>query len=137
MLSANCGAAHPVQASERAAEQVMLPDDDYGAQAVLSLPTMIVRTMPPCWLRQQRPLQPRPVSAPLTGTFQRKASRRDEIASIRLSICKDASPVENDHYSSHYLGPKGVVPKTGVDVQEGVAQNALPSCSRRCRRIKS
>lgn len=25
---------------------------------------------------------------------------------------------KSDHYSSHYLGPKGVVPKTGVDVQE-------------------
>ncbi len=42
---------------------------------------------------------------------------------------------KSDHYSSHYLGPRGVVPETGTDVEE-VLRIASPNCSLRCPRIK-
>ena len=102
---------------ECAAERVMLLDDDYGAQAVLSL------------LNEDRADDAAVLAAPsdrysralylhLLQDFPEQGARRDERFDQAEHLQVMHRQWKSDHYSSHYLGPKGVVPKTGVDVQE-------------------
>ena len=102
---------------ECAAERVMLLDDDYGAQAVLSL------------LNEDRADDAAVLAAPsdrysralylhLLQDFPAQGARRDERFDQAEHLQVMHRQWKSDHYSSHYLGPKGVVPKTGVDVQE-------------------
>lgn len=100
---------------ECAAERVMLLDDDYGAQAVLSL------------LNEDRAEDAAVLAAPsdrysralylhLLQDFPAQGVRRDERFDQAEHLQVMHRQWKSDHYSSHYLGPKGVVPKTGVDV---------------------
>jgi len=105
------------QTVERAAERIMLLEDDYGAQAVQSLldedheDDAVVLAMPSdrysralylCIL-QELPVQ---------------GARRDERFDQAEHLQQMHRQWKNDHYSSHYLGPKGVVPKTDSGVQD-------------------
>ena len=102
---------------ECAAERVMLLDDDYGAQAVLSL------------LNEDRADDAAVLAAPsdrysralylhLLQDFPEQGARRDERFDQAEHLQVMHRQWKSDHYSSHYLGPKGIVPKTGPDVQE-------------------
>ena len=102
---------------ECAAERVMLLDDDYGAQAVLSL------------LNEDRADDVAVLAAPsdrysralylhLLQDFPEQGARRDERFDQAEHLQVMHRQWKSDHYSSHYLGPKGIVPKTGPDVQE-------------------
>ena len=102
---------------ECAAERVMLLDDDYGAQAVLSL------------LNEDRADDAAVPAAPsdrysralylhLLQDFPAQGARRDERFDQAEHLQVMHRQWKSDHYSSHYLGPKGIVPKTGPDVQE-------------------
>ena len=102
---------------ECAAERVMLLDDDYGAQAVLSL------------LNEDRADDAAVLAAPsdrysralylhLLQDFPAQGVRRDERFDQAEHLQVMHRQWKSDHYSSHYLGPKGIVPKTGPDVQE-------------------
>ena len=102
---------------ECAAERVMLLDDDYGAQAVLSL------------LNEERADDAAMLAAPsdrysralylhLLQDFPAQGARRDERFDQAEHLQVMHRQWKSDHYSSHYLGPKGIVPKTGPDVQE-------------------
>ena len=102
---------------ECAAERVMLLDDDYGAQAVLSL------------LNEDRADDAAVLAAPsdrysralylhLLQDFPAQGARRDERFDQAEHLQVMHRQWKSDHYSSHYLGPKGIVPKTGPDVQE-------------------
>ena len=102
---------------ECAAERVMLLDDDYGAQAVLSL------------LNEDRADDAAVLAAPsdrysralylhLLQDFPEQGTRRDERFDQAEHLQVMHRQWKSDHYSSHYLGPKGIVPKTGPDVQE-------------------
>ena len=102
---------------ECAAERVMLLDDDYGAQAVLSL------------LNEERADDAAVLAAPsdrysralylhLLQDFPAQGVRRDERFDQAEHLQVMHRQWKSDHYSSHYLGPKGIVPKTGPDVQE-------------------
>jgi hypothetical protein len=102
---------------ERAAEQVLLLDDDYGAQAVQSLlvedegvdadvletPSDRTSRALHLYLLQELPLQ---------GT---RAERRFEHAE-HLQVMHRQWKSEN--YSSHYLGPKGIAPQFDSAVQD-------------------
>ena len=88
---------------ECAAERVMLLDDDYGAQAVLAAPSD----------RYSRALY-----LHLLQDFPEQGARRDERFDQAEHLQVMHRQWKSDHYSSHYLGPKGIVPKTGPDVQE-------------------
>ena len=102
---------------ECAAERVMLLDDDYGAQAVLSL------------LNEDRADDAAVLAAPsdrysralylhLLQDFPEQGARRAERFDQAEHLQVMHRQWKSDHYSSHYLGPKGIVPKTGPDVQE-------------------
>lgn len=105
------------QRIERAAEQVVLLDDEYGAQAVQSL------------LDEKNEGDAAVVVAP-TDRYSRalhlhllqefpsaavKADNRFEHAE-RLQVMHRQWKSEN--FSSHYLGPKGIEPKIDVDMQD-------------------
>lgn len=105
------------QRIERAAERVVLLDDEYGAQAVQSL------------LEEKNEGDAAVVVAP-TDRYSRalhlhllqefpfagvEADNRFEHAE-RLQVMHRQWKSEN--FSSHYLGPKGIEPKVGVDVQD-------------------
>lgn len=102
---------------ECAAERVMLLDDDYGAQAVLSV------------LKEERADDAAVLAAPsdrysralylyILQGFPAQGTRRDERFDQAEHLQVMHRQWKNDHYSSHYLGPKGAVPKTGADVQD-------------------
>ena len=105
------------QRIERAAELVVLLDDEYGAQAVQSL------------LEEKNDGDAAVLVAP-TDRYSRalhlhllqefpsdgvKAEHRFEHAE-RLQVMHRQWKSEN--FSSHYLGPKGIEPKVDVDVQD-------------------
>jgi hypothetical protein len=105
------------QRIERAAELVVLLDDEYGAQAVQSL------------LEEKNEGDAAVLVAP-TDRYSRalhlhllqefpsdgvKAEHRFEHAE-RLQVMHRQWKSEN--FSSHYLGPKGIEPKVDVDVQD-------------------
>jgi hypothetical protein len=102
---------------ERSAERVMLLDDDYGAHAVLSV------------LKEERADDAAVLAAPsdrysralylnILQDFPAHGARRDERFDQAEHLQVMHRQWKNDHYSSHYLGPKGAVPKTGADVQD-------------------
>ncbi len=102
---------------ERAAERVMLLDDDYGAQAVLSV------------LKEERADDAAVLATPsdrysralylyILQDFPAQGARRDERFDQAEHLQVMHRQWKNDSYSSHYLGPKGAVPNTGSDVQD-------------------
>ncbi len=105
------------QRIERAAEQVVLLDDEYGAQAVQSLldeknagdeAVLLAPTD-----RYSRALYLHLLQEfPSVGV---KAEHRFEYAE-RLQLMHRQWKSEN--FSSHYLGPKGIVPKVDADVKD-------------------
>lgn len=105
------------QRIERAAELVVLLDDEYGAQAVQSLldekndgdaAVLVAPTD-----RYSRALHLHLLQEfPVAGV---KAEHRFEHAE-RLQVMHRQWKSEN--FSSHYLGPKGIEPKVDVDVQD-------------------
>ena len=105
------------QRLEDVAERVILLGDDYGAQAVQSV------------LDERREDDAAVLAAPsdrysralylhLLQDFPAQGVRRDERFDQAEHLQVMHRQWKSDHYSSHYLGPKGVVPRTGVDVQE-------------------
>lgn len=105
------------QTVERAAERIMLLEDDYGAQAVQSLldedreDDAAVLAMPSD--RYSRALY-----LCILQEFPAQGARRDERFDQAEHLQQMHRQWKNDHYSSHYLGPKGVVPKTDSGVQD-------------------
>lgn len=110
-------AASAQQSIEHAAERVMLLEDEYGAQAVLSLldegreSDAVVLAMPSD--RYSRALY-----LCLLQEFPVQGAKRDDRFDQAESLQLMHRQWKNDHFSSHYLGPKGVEPKTGDDVQD-------------------
>lgn len=104
---------------ERAAERIILLDDEYGAQAVQSLleetdaGDVAILAMPSDRYSRALHLLLRQDFAP-SGV---KREQRFDNAE-RLQVMHRQWKSEN--YSSHYLGPKGIVPKVDAD-----AENAL------------
>lgn len=102
---------------ECAAERVMLLDDEYGVQSVLSLlneddvDDAAVLALPSD--RYSRALY-----LYLLQEFPAQGARSD----VRFDQAEHLQVMhrqwKNDQYSSHYLGPKGVVPKAGAEIQE-------------------
>lgn len=105
------------QRIERAAERVVLLDDEYGAQAVQSLldeqdvGDAAVMAMPTD--RYSRALH-----LCLLQDFPESGAKRVQRFdhAERLQVMHRQWKSEN--YSSHYLGPKGVVPKSDANVEE-------------------
>ena len=102
---------------ECAAERVMLLDDDYGAQAVLSLLNED-RADDAAMLAAPSDRYSRALYLHLLQDFPEQGARRDERFDQAEHLQVMHRQWKSDHYSSHYLGPKGIVPKTGPDVQE-------------------
>jgi len=102
---------------ECAAERVMLLDDDYGAQAVLSV-LKEERADDAAVLATPSDRYSRALYLHLLQDFPAQGARREERFDQAEHLQVMHRQWKNDHYSSHYLGPKGVVPKTGSDVQE-------------------
>ena len=102
---------------ECAAERVMLLDDDYGAQAVLSLLNED-RADDAAMLAAPSDRYSRALYLHLLQDFPAQGARRDERFDQAEHLQVMHRQWKSDHYSSHYLGPKGIVPKTGPDVQE-------------------
>lgn len=105
------------QRIERAAERVVLLDDEYGAQAVQSLldeqdvGDAAVMAMPSD--RYSRALH-----LCMLQDFPESRAKREQRFdhAERLQVMHRQWKSEN--YSSHYLGPKGVVPKSDANVEE-------------------
>lgn len=102
---------------ECAAERVMLLDDDYGAQAVLSV-LKEDRADDAAVLAMPSDRYSRALYLNILQDFPAQGARRDERFDQVEHLQVMHRQWKNDHYSSHYLGPKGVVPKTGPDVQD-------------------
>lgn len=102
---------------EHGAERVVLLDDEYGSQAVQSLldehGDADLRTTPSD--RYSRALY-----LYLLQDFPENGAKSDSRFdhAERLQVMHRQWKSEN--YSSHYLGPKGVVPKAGPDVEEAL-----------------
>lgn len=104
------------QRIEQAAERIVLLDDEYGAQAVqsllddravgdatiLAMPTNRYSRALHLYLRQE---------FPAAGALREQRFDHAE----RLQAMHRQWQCE--HYSSHYLGPKGIVPKMGPEVE--------------------
>lgn len=111
------------QRIERAAERVVLLDDEYGAQAVQSLlddediNDAAVMAAPSD--RNSRALY-----LCLLQNFPEAGAKRDQ----RFDNAERAQVMhrqwKSENYSSHYLGPKGVVPRIDADV-EGVLRSRI------------
>ncbi|EPW2942153.1 hypothetical protein ACWKBT_001476 [Pseudomonas aeruginosa] len=105
------------QRIERAAERVVLLDDEYGAQAVQSLldeqdvGDAAILAMPSD--RYSRALH-----LCLLQDFPESGAKREQRFdhAERLQVMHRQWKSEN--YSSHYLGPKGVAPKSDANVEE-------------------
>ena len=105
------------QRIERAAERVVLLDDEYGAQAVQSLlnekdaDDAAILAMPSdrysralyLWLRQEFP------EAGATREQRFDHAERQQVIHRQW---------KSENYSSHYLGPKGVMPCVDAGVEE-------------------
>lgn len=110
-------AASIQQTIEHASERVMLLEDEYGAQAVLSLldegreGDAVVLAMPSD--RYSRALY-----LCLLQEFPVQGAKRDDRFDQAESLQLMHRQWKNDHFSSHYLGPKGLEPNTGNDVQD-------------------
>lgn len=102
---------------ERAAERVMLLDDDYGSQAVLSVLNED-RDDDAAMLAMPSDRYSRALYLYIMQDFPAHGARRDERFDQVEHLQVMHRQWKNDHYSSHFLGPKGVVPKTGPNVQE-------------------
>jgi len=102
---------------ERAAERVVLLDDEYGAQAVQSLlddqdvGDAAILAMPSD--RYSRALH-----LCLLQDFSENGARREQRFdhAERLQVMHRQWKSEN--YSSHYLGPKGIVPKIDANTED-------------------
>ena len=102
---------------ERAAERVMLLEDDYGAQAVQSLLDE-QRTDDAAVLAMPSDRYSRALYLCILQEFPENGARREDRFDQAEHLQVMHRQWKSDHYSSHYLGPKGVLPKTGSDVQE-------------------
>jgi hypothetical protein len=102
---------------ERAAERVLLLDDDYGGQAVYSL-LNDERKDDAAILAQPSDRNSRALYLFLLQTWPVQGAQRED----RFDHAEQRQVMhrqwKSDQYSSHYLGPKGVAPSSGVDVQE-------------------
>lgn len=105
------------QAVERAAERITLLEDDYGAQAVQSL-LIEERADDAAVLAMPSDRYSRALYLCVLQEFPAQGARRDERFDQAEHLQQMHRQWKNDHYSSHFLGPKGVVPKTDSGVQD-------------------
>lgn len=102
---------------ERAAERIMLLEDEYGAQAVQSL-LDDERADDAAVLAMPSDRSSRALHLCLMQEFPAQGTRRDERFDHAEHLQVMHRQWKSDHYSSHFLGPRGVVPKTGTDVED-------------------
>ena len=102
---------------ERAAERIMLLEDEYGAQAVQSL-LDDERADDAAVLAMPSDRASRALHLCLMQEFPAQGTRRDERFDHAEHLQVMHRQWKSDHYSSHFLGPRGVVPKTGTDVED-------------------
>lgn len=107
---------HEQSRIEGAAERIVLLDDEYGAQAVQSL------------LNKDTPLDADILAAPtdrysralhlfLLQDFPEPDAKREQRFDHAERLQTMHRQWKSENYSSHYLGPKGVVPKIEANVE--------------------
>lgn len=105
------------QTIERAAERVMLLEDDYGEQAIRSV-LKEDRDDDAAVLAMPSDRYSRALYLCVLQEFPAKGARREERFDQAEHLQVMHRQWKSDHYSSHYLGPKNVMPKTGTEVQD-------------------